>query len=56
MHGAGLGVGLQGAVLVAVVVAPATEFIEGAGFAGFADTKGHGEDREIATGRASRIL
>jgi hypothetical protein len=50
MDGAGLGVGLEGAVLVAVVVAPAAEFVQGVGFAGFAESQGHGEP-EGGTGR-----
>jgi hypothetical protein len=36
------GIRLEGAVLVALVVAPAAEFVVGRGFAGFAKSDGHG--------------
>jgi len=52
VDGAGLCVGFERAVLVALVVAPSAEFIEGGGFAGFAEADWHCENWKRRNGVA----
>jgi hypothetical protein len=56
MDRARLGIRCQRAVLVALFVALATEFVEGRGFAGFAESNGHGEARKIGKRREVPLL